>query len=219
MTEKLKLDYYSDILCVWAWVAQRRIEELLHEFGDRVELDFHYIDIFGDVVGKVRTQWHGKGFYEGFAEHVMHSVAEYEHVEVNSNIWKSVRPTTSANAHLILKATELVDRAHTSQQLALNIRRAFFIEAQDISKLQILMGIAEKQNLDINKLEKTIDSGAAIAALLQDYQQAKKQMIKGSPSYVLNSGRQTLYGNVGYRVLQANVEELLLRPEEEASWC
>ncbi|MEZ5483114.1 MAG: hypothetical protein R3E73_13460 [Porticoccaceae bacterium] len=31
----------------------------------------------------------------------------------------------------------------------------------------------------------------------------------GSPSYVINGGRQTLYGNVGYRVLRANIDELL----------
>ena len=28
MNQPLVIDYYTDILCVWAWVAQRRIEEL-----------------------------------------------------------------------------------------------------------------------------------------------------------------------------------------------
>jgi predicted DsbA family dithiol-disulfide isomerase len=28
MKKPLVIDYYSDILCVWAWIAQRRIEEL-----------------------------------------------------------------------------------------------------------------------------------------------------------------------------------------------
>jgi hypothetical protein len=35
----------------------------------------------------------------------------------------------------------------------------------------------------------------------------------------MNGGRQILYGNVGYRILNANVEELLKHPEQEASWC
>jgi protein-disulfide isomerase len=52
-----------------------------------------------------------------------------------------------------------------------------------------------------------------------DYQEAKKLSLKGSPSYIIDNGRQTLYGNVGYRVLLANVEELLNNPQEEASWC
>ncbi len=58
-----------------------------------------------------------------------------------------------------------------------------------------------------------------MAALMQDYQTSKLQSIKGSPSYVIDGGRQTLYGNVGYRVLLANVEELLKNPIGEASWC
>jgi predicted DsbA family dithiol-disulfide isomerase len=54
---------------------------------------------------------------------------------------------------------------------------------------------------------------------MSDYQQAKQKAIKRSPSYVIDGGRQTLYGNVGYRVLSANIEELLKSPANEASWC
>ena len=35
----------------------------------------------------------------------------------------------------------------------------------------------------------------------------------------LDGGRQTLFGNVGYRVISANIEELLHQPSGEASWC
>ena len=44
--------------------------------------------------------------------------------------------------------------------------------------------------------------------------------LQGSPSFVLNDGRQKLYGNVGYRVIEANIEELLRAPSaDQASWC
>ena len=43
--------------------------------------------------------------------------------------------------------------------------------------------------------------------------------IDGSPTYILNEGRQKLYGNVGYRVIEANIQELLADPGERASWC
>ncbi len=32
-------------------------------------------------------------------------------------------------------------------------------------------------------------------------------------------GRQKLYGNLGYRIIEANVQEILSRPEHQASWC
>ena len=58
-----------------------------------------------------------------------------------------------------------------------------------------------------------------MAALMADYQQAKLQSLKGSPTYIIDNGRQVLYGNVGYRVLLANIEEQLKTPANEASWC
>jgi hypothetical protein len=36
---------------------------------------------------------------------------------------------------------------------------------------------------------------------------------------VLNEGRQLLNGNVGYRVIEANIRELLVSNVVEASWC
>ena len=43
----------------------------------------------------------------------------------------------------------------------------------------------------------------------KNYQDADKMRIEGSPSFVLNEGRQNLYGNVGFRVIEANIVELL----------
>ena len=44
--------------------------------------------------------------------------------------------------------------------------------------------------------------------------------LQGSPSFVLNDGRQKLYGNVGFRILEANIQELLRPPTPtQASWC
>ena len=58
-----------------------------------------------------------------------------------------------------------------------------------------------------------------MGALSDDQRRAAELGVRGSPTWVLNSGRQILYGNVGYRILNANIEELLKNPAVEASWC
>ena len=51
-------------------------------------------------------------------------------------------------------------------------------------------------------------------------QDADKMRIEGSPSFVLNEGRQKLYGDVGFRIIEANIQELLWAPSgDQASWC
>jgi predicted DsbA family dithiol-disulfide isomerase len=108
-------------------------------------------------------------------------------------------------------AAEVVTRA---------LRRAFFESARDISDWRVQCAIAEQAGLDPADLERHLQNGAAHAALASDLQDASAMLIQGSPSFVLNEGRQTLYGNVGYRVMEANIQELLRAPSaDQASWC
>lgn len=215
----LTIDYYSDVLCVWAWIAQRRIDELNKQLGEKISLKYHYVDIFGDTANKMTTQWAERDGFSGFAKHVQHAAGQFEDAPTNTDIWSKVRPTTSANAHLYLKAVQLIHGEKPSIDMALSVRKAFFINAEDISDMAVLHALVKAQALDDEKIQRAIDSGQAMASLMSDYQLAKSQNIKGSPSYVMDHGRQTLYGNVGYRVLHANIEELLKNPADEASWC
>jgi predicted DsbA family dithiol-disulfide isomerase len=219
MNKPLIIDYYTDILCVWAWIAQRRIDELNQKLEHKIELQYYYVDIFGDVPTKMDTQWKQKGGYVGFSEHVKQSASVFEDATVNSKIWTEVRPATSANAHLVLKAVEITYDKNKSVDMAIKFREAFFINAEDIGNLDVLCDLVKSSGLDQNIINTSIHDGSAMAALMQDYQKSKHQSIKGSPSYVIDGGRQILYGNVGYRVLLANVEELLKNPTGEASWC
>ena len=219
MAQTLVIDYYSDVLCVWAWIAQRRIDELNKKFGDKIQFNYYYVDIFGDVATKMETQWAAKGGYDDFEAHVKHSCDDHDSVVINPKVWSTIKPITSANAHLVLKAIELKFGKNAGIDMALAIRKGFFESAIDISNLECLYQLIESSGFDMQLVKASVNSGHAIAALMSDYQQAKKNSIKGSPSYVIDGGRQTLYGNVGYRVLSANIEELLKNPANEASWC
>jgi len=219
MSKTVQVDYYTDVLCVWAWIAQRRIDELNATLTDKIELRYHYLDVFGDVENKISRQWSDKDGYKGFAAHVHESAAPYDDAPINTDIWHSIRPTSSANAHLVLKAAELAYGRQESIKLALVFRQAFFVQAKDISQLDTLFSLIDTAGLDLLLVKNALNDGSAMAALMHDYQQAKSQNLKGSPTYIIDNGRQLLYGNVGYRVLLANIEEQLKTPSNEASWC
>ena len=68
-------------------------------------------------------------------------------------------------------------------------------------------------------LQAEIASGDAFAQLNRQQQQAQQQQISVSPTLVFNENRQRLTGNVGYRIIEANVRELLESPELKQSWC
>jgi len=214
----LVIEYYTDVLCIWAWIAQRRVEEVLAENGSNVLFQHRYLDLFGDTRTRIFEQWESKGQYQGFCDHVCGAAAPFSSAPVNPECWSRVRPHTSTNAHLVIKAVELAEGQAAAIDFALTVRKAFFIDAQDIGDLRIVLDLADQQ-FDLAGVNESINDGTAIAALMADYQRAKLQGIKGSPSYVIDNGRQTLYGNIGYRVLYANINELLRHPADEASWC
>ena len=63
--------------------------------------------------------------------------------------------------------------------------------------------------MDFDEVLKGIESGQAIARLAADYDLGQSQNVQGSPTYILNEGRQRLFGNIGYSILAANVKELI----------
>jgi predicted DsbA family dithiol-disulfide isomerase len=219
MSAPLVIDYYSDILCVWAWIAERRLAELKAQWGDRVDVRFRCVNVFGDTVQKIQTAWGQRGGYEGFAEHVRNAAASYLDTPVHPDLWRVIRPTTSATAHLYLKAAELAHSVESVERLAGCIRHAFFVDGVDVCRIDSLNGIAADAGLSGDALGEALFDGRAMAALLTDYGATEAHGVRGSPSWVMNEGRQILYGNVGYRILHANIAELLRHPEQEASWC
>lgn len=205
MSKPIKIEYFTDVLCVWAWVSQQRIERLEKLFGEQISFQFRYLDVFGDTQQKMQNQWAERGHYQGFAEHVKNSASCEPNAIINPKIWQEIQPTTSTTAHLILKAIELAYHADKSSEMALVFRKAFYIDALDISQLSILMQLVSEHGLETTLVQKFVENGQAIAALMTDYQYAKQQSLKGSPTFIIDNSRQVLFGNVSDKVLQANI--------------
>lgn len=224
MDKKVRIDYYSDLLCVWAYIGHARTAELQEQFPQQLEWGWHYLPVFGDVPNKFLQQWKQRGGALGYADHVREVVADFDHVKLSSDTWKTVQPVSSAPAHLWLAATRLAERAgelpaKSEERLAWALRSAFFEQALDIAQQSILMEVVGSLGFDSAFLMERIKDGTAFAALCQDMQMARDANIRISPTYVFNEDRQRLTGNVGYRIIEANVKELLEQPNKQQSWC
>jgi predicted DsbA family dithiol-disulfide isomerase len=93
------------------------------------------------------------------------------------------------------------------------------MQLADIADRQVQFEIAAKLGLAIDLIQAQIDSGEAYALLSKDFDLVKEHTVTVSPTLIFNEGRQRLNGNVGYRVLEANIRELLNHPAGEQSWC
>ena len=226
----VKVAYFSDVLCVWAYASQARVDAVKEQFGDTVEIKHQFCSVFGDTDNKISSSWKDKGGHDGFNAHLRKVAERFPHIEVHPGVWLETRPATSTSAHLFMKAVQQWDRVsrvgrnHSSEsifdQVPWAFRCAFFRDCRDIARWDIQCEIAEAFGADIGAIEHSIHDGTAFALLDADYKDADKMRIEGSPSFVLNEGRQKLYGNIGFRLIEANIKELLRAPHnDEASWC
>ncbi len=217
--------YFSDVLCVWAYIAQPRVALVKETYGDQVRFEHKFCSVFGDTARKIPTTWKGKGEYQGFNAHLHHEAKAFPEITLHPSLWLTVRPATSNSAHLFLKAVELIEagamcEAGTTQAVTWALRQGFFEHGKDIARWRVQCEIGRQAGVDASQVESLIHDGQAFAALASDYHDATTMGIQGSPTFVLNEGRQKLYGNVGFRILDANIQELLREPQQgQASWC
>ncbi len=232
-SKKVEILYFTDVLCIWAYVAQIRMDELKTRFGDSIVIKKHFLSVFGSVEQLVHKNWAKKGGLLAYSDHVKEVASQFDHIQVNPDIWTKNIPATSASAHLFLKAIQLMEYDKAGKGVVeLNrgdddllasviweLRLAFFRDLVNVSSVKEQMKIAKRLDLDTGKIEKLIENGAAYAAMESDLALKETYKVSGSPTLIFNEGRQTIYGNVGYKVIEANIQELLNQPESQGSWC
>ncbi len=229
----VRLSYFSDVLCVWAYAAQIKLEEVRRRFGPAVQIEHRFLRVFGDAHTRIEQGWAGRGGFEGFGEHIRKVAADFDYIAVHPHLWTRVAPSGSEPCHLFCRAVHLLEeqglidaRAQEPghgrtlfEEFVWRCRLAFFAEGRDIANFAVLREIAAAVGLPLAEIEARIEDGSAFAARAADQELKERFFIEGSPTFLLNEGRQKLYGNVGYRILEANIEELIERPRESASWC
>jgi predicted DsbA family dithiol-disulfide isomerase len=218
--------HFSDVLCIWAYGAQIRLDEVRAHFGARVIPEYRFVSVFGSTAQKIGAGWAERGGFSGYARHMESVAARFPHVTVSPDAWERVRPASSTSPHLFLKAVQLLSADSPAAALerfeaaAWALRVAFFRDARDIARREVQLEVAEALALPVGQLEASLADGRAFAALSEDADAQQRLRVEGSPTFLLNEGRQRLYGNVGYRAIAANIEELLHAPEPAmASWC
>lgn len=222
--EPIRVIHFSDVLCVWAYVSQVRVDELRDKLGDDVLIDVRFCSVFGDSHTKIKTGWAQRGGFSGYGAHVRDIADEYKH-PVHSDAWRKLAPRSSLSCQVFLCAVRTLERrgALTSgggdlfNRACWGVRQAFFRDLRDISNSRVQLEIAAELSIPVDAVTECIATGEAHAELSKDYDSAREFAVTVSPTFILNEGRQRLNGNVSFGVISANVTELLTNRDAACS--
>ena len=224
----ISVDYYSDVLCVWSYATKIKIDEMKKNFAEQLNINYRYMPLFSDMHTMLNNNWADRGGLQGYNK-MMHTLNEkFPYVEMHPEIGLKNLPHSSSACHLFLKAVSLLeergeihadDKQNTLlEQADWKIRLGYFKEAVDVSRQSEQMAIAEELELPVTKLEELLCNGEAMAALSSCTAGDKQKLLEGSPTFIFNEGRQKLYGNIGYHIIEANIKALLAAPSDKPSW-
>lgn len=222
--DNISFEYWSDPLCIWAFVAQPRLEHVLEEWGAEVDVQYHVVPVFGSVAQRFRDGAWAKGGPEARAAATRHIAEKHGAVGVTGEGWLRDCPASSWPAGAAVKAAFEMEADHEADpglaaDFQLALRRRFFVANENIARRVVQLSVAEAVRLPRGPLERRLDDGTAWAALLEDHQRKETLRIQGSPAYVFDGGRAQLYGNFPQDILEATVESLVRGLDPGCSTC
>lgn len=220
----LHFSYWTDPLCIWALVAQDKLNRLLGEWGACLDVEYHVVPVFGSLPWRFsKGPWASGGVPARVA--ATRKVAEqHGWTNVSGEVWAKAMPASSWAPGAAIKAVFDLERqglvppgAGADYQWRMRLR--FFVDERNVAQRGEQLALAEELGLPRGPIEDRLDDGSALAALWEDHQERETQKIQGSPTYVFDGGRAQLYGNFAWGVLHATVEELLRGLEPGCSRC
>lgn len=222
MTSRLKFSYWSDPLCIWALVAQTKLDRVLGELGERVLVDYRIIPVFGSVPWRFAAGPWAKEGVEGRAAATRRIAEQGGRSDVSGECWRRAKPASSWAPACAIKAVFALDNgrgeeAGPAYQNAL--RERFFVHEMNVALRSVQLELAEEMGLPRGPIEERLDDGSALAAICEDYAEKERLRLQGSPTYVFDGGRAMLYGNFSYGVLHSTVEELVRGIDPGGSAC
>lgn len=221
---RLSFEYWSDPLCIWAYVAQPRLDRVLAHHGDSLDVRYHIVPVFGSLPWRFREGPWSAGGVAGRVAATARVAAQFGHDGITGAVWRDDCPASSWAPGIAIKSVfaleargDAPEGSGAAYQWAL--RRAFFEDNRNVARRSVQFEVAEALSVSRSAIEALRDDGTGLALLWEDDQRRTETRIQGSPTYVFDGGRARLYGNFKERVLRSTIDELLDDLAGGASAC
>lgn len=142
MTQKIKIDIVSDVVCPWCTVGYKRLEKAITELGlqDRVDIEWQPFELNpmmpaeGQNLNEHIAEKYGSTPEQQKASQEM-LVDAGEELGFVFDFYKNMRVVNTFNAHILL---EYAKEFNKQTELKMRLTTAYFSEHKDVSDRKIL---------------------------------------------------------------------------------
>ena len=192
MSDKLKIDIISDVMCPWCYIGMKRLEDALDTLPEDVDLEVHWrpfqLDATLPKEGKDREQYLNDKFGgpEG-AQEVYHNI-EMAGAEagIDFNFPAIKYSPNTLDAHRVIKwAGEQSEATQNAVVRALFI--GFFERGAHLGVDATLVELAEEAGMDVTGLATRLESDEDRAETQEEAQRASQMGVTGVPCYIVEN--------------------------------
>ncbi|ARM76045.1 DsbA family oxidoreductase [Acidianus manzaensis] len=183
----LEIKFFHDVLCPFCFVATRRLLNVAKDYKDQVIVrhkSFMMISSLDDLKEIAPTVEDAREVFKNEFSILKKYIPDYDPDKVISKgkigyVW-SLPPQMACKAAEFQKGDEGHWLYYSKAQ------EKFFLEGEDITSDDVLIGIAEEVGLDIERFKKDFKSKKAKLAVIEDEEEAHAMGIRGVPAIVVN---------------------------------
>lgn len=188
MAKSLRIELYTDIICPWCLIGERRLDNVLSTGFDGVDIDIehHPVLLLPDLPDEgVETLSY---FRSRFGEIDPRSMWERPQAEarkagITIDLSKQTMLYPTVGAHTLIRNARARGTQHA---LASALTRAYFLDAARISDAAILSDIAVQYEFDRNEAIHLLSSDEERRATMEAAAASARRGVRSVPTFVIN---------------------------------
>jgi len=189
MTDPVRVDVVSDVVCPWCFIGKKRLEQAIAVTPD-IPVEVHYHPYFlNDWIppeGLSREQYLTTKFgsperYRDIATRVSAAAAQDGLVYA---IDKLNRQPNTTDSHRLIHWADAIGKAPQMKQRLMEL---YFSEGADLSERDVLTRAAADVGLDADEVAKKLATDDDLALVSQRVEQAKSAGIQGVPFFIFGN--------------------------------
>ncbi len=188
MSERIKVDIWSDIACPWCYIGKRKFEKGAELFDGDVEVEYHSFELSPDTpVDFEGSEVEFLAGHKRIPEHVARQMIDRvtgiaAQVGLDYD-YDALQHTNTIKAHELLQFAK--DRG---KQLELKERllKAYFVEGRHVGRDEDLADLAAEVGLDRSAALEALRANRYLPAVRADQELARGYGIQGVPFFVFD---------------------------------
>lgn len=185
-TDPIRVDVWSDVQCIWCYIASARLRTAIQRFPGPVDVTYHSYQLTPDAPIEIdrerQIQAHG-----GDPVRMQQIMTQLRQLAAAEELAYDPDLTQPTNSRAALELLHHAEAQGKRAELTERLFTAYFAEGRHIGRIDELLAMASDTVIDPDEAREALEDHRHAAAVDADVARAQAYGARGVPFYVINN--------------------------------